>query len=80
MWAVTLVLAAIVGAVFALAGWIFAVPISLLAIGAYWVARDMRRRSGAEEVSRLRDQADKAAPLDKGGIEFTDRDRETLSS
>jgi hypothetical protein len=80
MWAVTIVLAALVLALFAFAGWMFAVPLALIGAGLLWFASLSRRKRGVEDVSRLREEAHRAAPLDKGGIDFTDRDRETLSS
>ncbi len=79
MWPVLLVLAAIVISIGMFGGWIFAVPLALVGAAALWFTRS--GRSGDDEgVDALREEGRGAAPLDDGGVEFTDRDRETLGS
>ena len=78
-WPVIAIFAAIVISIFAFAGWIFAVPLGLLGMGALLALRNANKHS-SDDVSELREQARKAAPLDKGRVEFTERDKETLSS
>jgi hypothetical protein len=80
MWAFALVFAALVGGLMAFAGWVIALPVALIGGGLIWYASLTRRKRAVEDVSRLRAEAHRAAPLDKGGIDFTDKDRETLSS
>ena len=80
MSAALVILVAFVAAIAAFAGWVFAVPLGLLGIAAVWFASATRKKRGVASVDKLRQEADGAAPLDKGGIEFTDKDRETLSS
>lgn len=78
MWPVILVLTAVVISIGMFGGWVFAVPLAGVGALALWFTRSGRKGSD-EGVSRLRQQAHGAAPLDGGGVEFTDRDRETLS-
>ncbi len=80
MWAFGVILAALVVGITAFAGWVFAAPLGLLGIAAIWFVRASRAKHAVKDVDRLREQTDRGAPLDKGGIEFTDKDRETLSS
>ncbi len=83
MWASWAVVAILVGTViglFAMGGLIFALPAAVIVAAALVGLRSYLGKRGTEDVNWMRDQAKTAGPLDKGGVEFTDRDRKTLSS
>ena len=77
MWGVGLVIAAFVLSLVFFGGWIVAVPIAIIGGILVWLTRSTGAKR--EGVSRLREQSRGAGPRDEGGVEFTDRDRETLS-
>jgi hypothetical protein len=80
MWGLTLVVAAFMAALvamsFAFAGGavIVAIPVALIGVGIAAALDMRRRRTQAADVHNLREQA-KAEK-----VEFTERDKETLSS
>ncbi len=83
MWGVGLVIAAFVLSLVFFGGWIVAVPLAIIGGILVWLTRSIGakrdRDRDREGVSRLREQSRGAGPRDEGGVEFTDRDRETLS-
>ena len=79
-WALVFIVAASVIALAAFGVWIFAVLLAIVAIG---IGLGVRFAGGLGETGRMRrfrGKARGARPEADGGVEFTDRDRETLAS
>ena len=82
MWTAFIVGVAVLTVALALAtgAWIIVFPLALLlaavGIGTYF----LRHKGQTGRMRHLREQAHGTGPRDRGGVEFTDRDRETLSS
>ena len=74
------ILAAAAVALLFFGGWIFSVLLALVAIGIGLGLRFAGRFGDTGRMRRFRGQARGAGPEADGGVEFTDRDRETLAS
>jgi hypothetical protein len=62
MWAMTIIVAAAVVALFFFGGWFLAIPLALLALGAGVALRLSGRIGEAGELRRFRSRAGDAAP------------------
>lgn len=62
MWALTIVVVAAILALFVFGAWIFAVPLSLIALGIGLFARMSGRVADSGELRRFRSRAGDAAP------------------
>jgi hypothetical protein len=80
VWALVSILAAAAIALLFFGGWIFSVLLAMVAIA---IGLGIRFAGGLGETGRMRrfrGQARGAGPEADGGVEFTDRDRESLAS
>jgi hypothetical protein len=78
--ALVLILAAAAIALLFFGGWIFSVLLVIVAIGIGLGFRLAGQLGSTGRMRRFRGQARGAGPEADGGVEFTDRDRETLAS